>query len=207
MPRSAATRSAGRMFQRVRFAPEPPVRVAGPRRPVPPVVRWWAGRFGKGIVAALARPASRWGGGRRQAGRPRAHPLAPAPGRASGGAFFSGLTGAIRKPPVCRACGPLRPRCAREMPARRTAGDGARRAPSRGRRSAPVRCSTAGREAPRQKRKPSPWLRPATPWRSPLYTRRTYAGGTRRRALAGTSSRRRNANGVPSGRLRGRDHP
>ena len=134
-----------------------------------------------------------------------------------GRSFFTALTGAIRKPPVCRACGPLRPRDAREMPARRTAGDGARRAPSRGRRSAPVRCSTAGREAPRQRRKPSPWLRPATPWRSPLYTRRAYARGTRRRALAGTSSRRRNANGVPSarrpsrqessGRLRGHDHP
>ena len=63
----------------------------------------------------------------------------------------------------------------------------------------------------------APWLRPATPWRSLLYTRRAYARGTRRRALTGTSSRRRNANGVPSarrpsrqessGRLRGHDHP
>ena len=79
-------------------------------------------------------------------------------------------------------------------------------------RATPGTCSVLDRR-PRS----APSKAQAGPRRRPLYARRACAGGTRRCALTGTSSRRRNADGVPSvrrhsrqgssGRLHGRDHP
>ena len=142
------------------------------------------------------------GGGWPEAGRssPERIPWLPRPAGCRAEAFFTALTGAIRKPPVCRACGPLRPRCARETAARRHGGRWC--ATRTVTRATLGTCSVLDRR-PRSATSKAQALPPGSARPPRGAARSTPAGPTpeeREGVLwRGTSSRRRNANGVPSG--------